>query len=123
MTSAENWGRSSTHAGATASTATSSQTCWNTNGSCASSQVVRYQVKPCSLTRQHVFDTASEMTEKPTTDKKAKDGASTSTEAVKVSVKKNQTFVPFTKALQHSFKSISAKKQKKMNAMLWATLG
>lgn len=40
-----------------------------------------------------------------------------------MTVKKNQTFVPFTQALQHNFKSISAKKQKKMNAMLWASLG
>lgn len=63
-----------------------------------------------------------ETTDKPATDKKAKNGAPASTEAVKVTVKKNQSFVPLTKALQHSFESISVKKQKKMNAMLWATL-
>lgn len=47
---------------------------------------------------------------------------SSATEAVKVSVKKSQSFVPFSQATQHSFKSLSAKKQKKLSSMLFATL-
>lgn len=49
--------------------------------------------------------------------------SSSATESVKVSVKKSQSFVPFTQALQHSFKSLSAKKQKKLSPTLFATLG
>lgn len=123
MTFAESSARNSTPAEAMASTVTSSQIYWSTNGLCMCLLLFPCLEKRCLLIARTSSTTTSEMTDKPATDKKAKDGASTSTEAVKVTVKKNQTFVPFTKALQHSFESISAKKQKKMNAMLWATLG
>ena len=44
-------------------------------------------------------------------------------EALKVSVKKYQSFTPFSKALSHSWKGISAKKLKKISPVLFATLG
>lgn len=44
-------------------------------------------------------------------------------EATKVTIKKSQTFTPFSKAIQHSWKSLPAKKQKKLSPMLWGMLG
>jgi hypothetical protein len=60
-----------------------------------------------------------EKTENPS----EKRDSSSATEAVKVSFKKTQSFVPYSKAIRHSFKSLSAKKQKKLSPMLFATLG
>lgn len=66
-----------------------------------------------------IFQTYSEKTETSAN----KGEGSSATEAVKVSLKKTQNFVPFSKAVQHSFKSLSPKKQKKLSPTLFATLG
>jgi len=62
-----------------------------------------------------------ERTEKPLPSRssKLKDAPA---EAVKVSVKKSQTFVPFERAIAHTWQGLSVKKQKKMSPMLFATL-
>lgn len=74
----------------------------------------------CELTPHRSLP--SERTEKPLQSKnsKLKDAPA---EAVKVSVKKSQSFVPFSQAISHSWEGLSLKKQKKMSPILFATLG
>lgn len=61
----------------------------------------------------------SEKSEKP----KGKGPAEASTEPIKVTIRNAQSFAPFSRAVQQSWKSLSAKRQKKINPVLWGTLG
>lgn len=64
----------------------------------------------------------SEITEKAA-DKRPAESSSTPGEAVKVAIKKSQSFVPFSKALSHEWTGVSPKRLRKLSPMLFATLG
>lgn len=64
---------------------------------------------------------ASEQTQKAPDHRSAE--TSSSAEAIKVSIKKNQSYVPFSRALQHTWAGTGSRKLKKLTPVVYAILG
>ncbi|KAL7009791.1 E1 ubiquitin-activating protein aos1 [Cystobasidiomycetes sp. EMM_F5] len=63
---------------------------------------------------------ASEQTQKAPDHRSAE--TSSSAEAIKVSIKKNQSYVPFSRALQHTWAGTGSRKLKKLTPVVYAIL-